>query len=90
MSEKNESRGFDDNFVEDETITPNYLQRKIAPQTCAISKQELVKLYKALYDRKIKKKKLTKRSVIINDEWVRIQTDSQTNEGKIIIQAIIY
>lgn len=47
MSEKNESRGFDDNFVEDETITPNYLQRKIAPQTCAISKQELVKLLKS-------------------------------------------
>ena len=47
MTEKAESTGFEDNFVVDTPITPNYIQRKIAPQTCAINKQELVKLLKA-------------------------------------------
>ncbi|VDM84636.1 unnamed protein product [Strongylus vulgaris] len=35
--------GFDDDFA-DIVITPNYLRRVIAPQTCAINKLELVHL----------------------------------------------
>ncbi|KAK6018345.1 hypothetical protein OSTOST_16074 [Ostertagia ostertagi] len=37
--------GFDDNFA-DVVITPSYLRRVLAPQTCAINKQELVHLVK--------------------------------------------
>ena len=47
MTEVSETSGFEDNFVVDAPITPNYLQRKLAPQTCAINKQELIKLLKA-------------------------------------------
>lgn len=49
-------------------------------------KKDLVDLFAALYDRKVKTNKLSKRSMIKNDEWVRLLGD----EGKIIIQAIIY
>ncbi|MBP1649861.1 MAG: hypothetical protein H6Q26_18 [Bacteroidetes bacterium] len=52
--------------------------------------RDVVTLYAALYDRKIKKKKPPKGYVIKNDEWVRIQTDNVKNTSKIIIQAIIY
>ncbi|EYB88401.1 hypothetical protein Y032_0248g97 [Ancylostoma ceylanicum] len=38
--------GFDDDFA-DIVITPNYLRRVIAPQTCAINKLELVHLVKS-------------------------------------------
>ncbi|KAK6057758.1 hypothetical protein COOONC_04685 [Cooperia oncophora] len=38
--------GFDDDFA-DVVITPSYLRRVLAPQTCAISKQELVHLVKS-------------------------------------------
>ncbi|WKY10827.1 hypothetical protein Q1695_002856 [Nippostrongylus brasiliensis] len=37
--------GFDDDFS-DVVITPSYLRRVVAPQTCAINKQELVQLVK--------------------------------------------
>lgn len=37
------SQGFDDDFS-DVAITVNYLRRLIAPQTCAINKQELLHL----------------------------------------------
>uniref|UniRef100_A0A183GUH9 F-actin-capping protein subunit alpha n=1 Tax=Heligmosomoides polygyrus TaxID=6339 RepID=A0A183GUH9_HELPZ len=40
------SSGFDDDFA-DVVITPNYIRRVVAPQTCAISKQELVHLVKS-------------------------------------------
>ncbi|CAD6186913.1 unnamed protein product [Caenorhabditis auriculariae] len=36
---------FEDNFT-DTPIAPNYLRRKVAPQTCAINKQELAHLVK--------------------------------------------
>jgi hypothetical protein len=49
-------------------------------------KKDLVDLFAAFYDRKVKTNKLSKRSMIKNDEWVRLLGD----EGKIIIQAIIY
>lgn len=49
-------------------------------------KKDLVDLFAAFYDRKVKTNKLSKRSLIKNDEWVRLLGD----EGKIIIQAIIY
>ncbi|CAJ0591338.1 unnamed protein product [Cylicocyclus nassatus] len=41
-----EHSGFDDDFA-DIVITPNYLRRVIAPQTCAINKLELVHLVKS-------------------------------------------
>lgn len=52
--------------------------------------REVVKLYKALYNRRFKKNKPLKGYVIKNDEWVRIQTDPETQKARIIIQAIIY
>jgi len=52
--------------------------------------RDVVTLYAALYDRKIKKNKPPKGYVIKNDEWVRIQADDRENTSRIIIQAIIY
>ncbi|PAV92314.1 hypothetical protein WR25_19530 [Diploscapter pachys] len=44
--------GFDDNFV-DLPIQPNYLRLKLAPQTCAVSQSELLKLTKFDLNQKI-------------------------------------
>ncbi|KAK6041638.1 hypothetical protein COOONC_20857 [Cooperia oncophora] len=44
--------GFDDDFA-DVVITPSYLRRVLAPQTCAISKQELVHLVKSDHIQKL-------------------------------------
>ncbi|VDO20650.1 unnamed protein product [Haemonchus placei] len=44
--------GFDDDFA-DVLISPSYLRRVIAPQTCAINKQELVHLVKSDHVQKL-------------------------------------
>ncbi|XGW03760.1 hypothetical protein V3C99_015150 [Haemonchus contortus] len=44
--------GFDDDFA-DILISPSYLRRVIAPQTCAINKQELVHLVKSDHVQKL-------------------------------------
>ncbi|KAK5981987.1 hypothetical protein GCK32_006238 [Trichostrongylus colubriformis] len=41
-----QTQGFDDDFA-DVVITPSYLRKVVAPQTCAINKQELVHLVKS-------------------------------------------
>lgn len=51
---------------------------------------DVVKLYRALYNRRFKKNQPLKGYVIKNDEWVRILSNNETKEGKIIVQAIIY
>lgn len=69
-----------------------YEDTRIISVTIAGPVKEMNKLYTTFYSKNIKKKSLIK-----NDEWVRIQTDQkdQTDQTKnktsqIIIQAIIY
>ncbi|WP_343690849.1 hypothetical protein [Chitinophaga sp.] len=67
-----------------------YDDSRIISVTITGQVQDVVKLYRALYNRNFKKKRPLKGYVIKNDEWVRILADNETKEGKIIVQAIIY
>ncbi|CAI4222685.1 unnamed protein product [Auanema sp. JU1783] len=80
--------GFEDNFVVDQPIQPNIIQRKIAPQKCAINKQELVKLVKSdlvdICHRTTEKAAEESDEVVETDKAVEKQTKGISNYNSIL------